>query len=197
MQREHRKYTLTPFGEGIVTLLPSLNFVFQHRDFFQTHRFDLPPPLLREIGALSQAEVVSGLGQVLYKLKYMLEETKEYDNLLISQSLPLGLDTARKKPSCGYLIAAKSLISQYKVSWFEPYYETLDIRILDHVSYGIYLSDNKRAILCFPDLNSNPDYNEAYLVTDPGGLTYVKAIWEYFWNQSAFLTTKKSGVLVD
>ena len=47
VQREHRKYILTPFGEGIVTLLPSLNFVFQHRDFFRTHRLDLPPPLLR------------------------------------------------------------------------------------------------------------------------------------------------------
>ncbi len=197
VQKEDRKYTLVTSGEAIVKLLPPLNFVFQQWDFFKTHRLDLSLPLLREIDALSQADVVSGLGQVLYKLKYMLEETKENDNLLISQSLPLGLDKTRKKPRCGYLIASKSLISQYKISWFKQYYETLETRTLNHVLFGIYISDNKRALLCFPDLNANPDYNEAFFVTDPEGLTYVKAIWEYFWKQSAFLATNKSSNMVD
>jgi len=109
VQKEDRKYTLVASGEAIVKLLPPLNFVFQRWDFFRTHRLDLSPPLLQEIDALSQAILVRGLGQVLFKLEEVISATPEHEYfyVILDQSVPFC--RSEPKPRGANIIIPESL----------------------------------------------------------------------------------------
>jgi len=189
VQQEGRKYTLAPFGEVLVTLLAPLQFVVQYPDFFQTHRVDLPPLLLLQINALSQAELVQGIGQIMIELAELLNHPEKDDlYALLHQSFPVFRKGAKAR--CAYHIAPESYRSTIPGTSLQLY-ETVHYRILPQVSHGIWLTTSGKALLCFPDLNNIPDYNVAFLVTDKVGLTYVQAIWEYFWQQSEVFGTYK------
>jgi DNA-binding transcriptional ArsR family regulator len=188
-QQEGRKYTLASFGEVLVTLLAPLQFVAQYPDFFQTHRVELPSLLLLQINALNQAKLVRGVGLVMIELQELLNHPPKDDlYALLHQRFPL----LRQGPKarCAYHIIPESLRANIPGTSTQLY-ATAHYRILPQVSHGIWLTTSGKALLCFPDLNNTPDYNVAFSVTDSVGLTYVKAIWEHFWQQSEVVCTYK------
>jgi len=189
VQQENRKYTLAPLGEVLVTLLAPLQFVAQHQDFFLTHRLDLLPSLLHQIDALSQAGLVQGIGQVMIKLQELLNHPVPEDLFVLAHQSFL---VFRKGPKarCAYHIGPESYRSKIPGTSIQLY-ETTHYRILPQVTHGIWLTSGNKALLCFPEMNNQPDYNETFFVTDPIGIAYVTAIWEYFWQQSEFVGTYK------
>jgi predicted transcriptional regulator len=51
---------LTPYGESIVSLIPSYAFMFRNREYFNDHSFgDLPLKFILRIGSLAECEVVN------------------------------------------------------------------------------------------------------------------------------------------
>jgi DNA-binding transcriptional ArsR family regulator len=189
VHQEGRKYTLAPFGEVLITLLAPLQFVAKYPDFFQTHRVELPPLLLLQINALNQAKLVRGVGLVMIELQELLDHPPKDDlYALLHQRFPL----LRKGPKARFVyhIIPESLRAHIPGTSLQLY-DTAHYRILPQVSHGIWWTTSGKALLCFPDLNYIPDYNVAFSVTDPAGLTYVKAIWEHFWQQSEVVGTKQ------
>ena len=82
---------LTPYGESIVSLIPSYAFMFRNREYFNDHTFgDLPLKFVLRIGSLAECEVVNGVMAILQRWKYIFLNSNEYIKEIISE-VPIDL----------------------------------------------------------------------------------------------------------
>lgn len=53
---------LTAYGRTVVSLVPSYDFLYRHRDFFADHSLgDLPPKFVQRLGSFRGCEMVHGV----------------------------------------------------------------------------------------------------------------------------------------
>jgi len=63
-------YSLTTFGNTIMTQIPSINFLSKNRNYFSDHYFaDLPMKFVQRIGSLDSSTYIQGLVAVIEEIK--------------------------------------------------------------------------------------------------------------------------------
>src|SRR5207244_6016045 len=73
-------FGLTALGEIVLTLLPSMNFLALHKDYFMSHEVmsRLPHELVRRIGELQESIYLEKVGSVLALAQKVVQEAEEY-----------------------------------------------------------------------------------------------------------------------
>jgi predicted transcriptional regulator len=72
-------YLLTPYGELVLNLLPGLEFVSGHSDYFSTHSHEwLPSNLLSRMGELEESVYLDDAVVSLYSIEKMVPRAEEY-----------------------------------------------------------------------------------------------------------------------
>jgi DNA-binding transcriptional ArsR family regulator len=182
---DDRTYSVTPLGEAFINLLLPVNFLLSYHDFFENHYFDLPISNYRFIDNLSKAELISGIGNVLTTVQNILSETESQIKIVLDQKFPVGI-TGRKIDSGKYVVPRELLA--LGVDYVKKVYIHFEVKTHSPINHTILISDEKVAVISFPDLKHKADVSACFLVKDSEGVNYLTEIFNNYWNQGIQVT---------
>ena len=186
---------LTPYGKTIVSLIPSIDFLFEQKEYFLEHSLgELPLKFIQRIGALHNCEVVHGVMAILQRWKALYTDSDKYIKEIMSQ-VPLDLiEIIGKRVQSGvkfsYIFAKDAVIPKgrsqilQKIGWHNLIAKGLvERRMLDKVQV-MTIFNEKRACVMFPNLKGEPDLNIMFYSEDSEFHCWCEDFYEYRWEQA-------------
>ena len=186
-------YALTTFGKTIYSQIPSIVFLSENREYFETHDFcGIPTKFVMRIGQLRISKRIKGVSRVLEQWKEIKENANEYVYETMSE-IPLDLITPlatklkeNPKMHC-HAIISESVISPrgrkkvIKENEFENLVKKgqLERRMFD-VKTVVVLNE-KSACVSFPDTNGDPDIREIFYSEDVQFHEWCLDYFRYCW----------------
>jgi predicted transcriptional regulator len=176
---------LTSFGRLVQSLLPSLEFLSKHREYFIAHDVStLPPEFLERIGELEEGKGAHGVGAVLGHLSMVLREAKSYvwlisDNVMDLRSLG-GTEVAVDFP-------IRIVVPAISISGALPMTMELgkgvQVGLVDRVSAGLALNE-KTAGVTFPDSSGKLDFDAGFASDNPRFHKWCEDLFVFHWNKA-------------
>jgi predicted transcriptional regulator len=167
-------YSLTTFGNTIVTQIPSINFLSKNKNYFSDHYFaDLPMKFVQRIGSLDNGKFIQGLVAVIEEIKEMYRHSEEYIYGMIPQ-VPLDLmevavnTVTGRKIKFNYILPKNAVIPKKGKDFLNKinYQELLkngliERKMIDEVKVSVVLNE-KKALVMFPSIKGETDMNGAF-----------------------------------
>ena len=171
-------YVLTPFGRYVVTILPSLEFLCEYRDYFLSHDLSgVPENLIYRLGELRGSKYAPDTFTALRYAEILVEEAKEYVWIVTEQVMP----------SIARLIPEKDIHFRAVMPRVKPppgidtrELGNVEVRFLDKVRVALVLNE-KRACLAFPRLDGEIDYR-GFLVKGEAGHRWCRDLFQHYWS---------------
>jgi predicted transcriptional regulator len=193
---------LTPYGESIVSLIPSYSFMFQNREYFKDHSFgDLPLKFILRIGCLAECEVVNGVMAILQRWKYMFLSSNEYIKEIISE-VPVDLiETLSSRIQSGvkfsYIFPRDPVVPKgrgeilERIGWRSLISKGMvERRMLDSVKL-VLIFNEKHSCVAFPNLKGRPDLNIIYYSDNKEFHEWCEDYFAYQWNRAGVFDESK------
>jgi len=180
-------FETTPLGKALVRVLPSIQFLLQHRNYFLSHDLSrLPTSYVERIGELTQGKLVGHFNIVLDHIKKVIIEGNEFVSLIADQPVvPTatmgGAFRSRSIPvkliiNEGYdmkmLAAAKSVLPEK--------FETATLNQV-HVAMAI---NEKLAGVCFPGPDGKLDFGVGFVGSDSAFRGWCTEMPKNYWTES-------------
>ncbi len=90
-KKNNGNYELATYGKALFAILPSLEFLSTHEEYFQEHGFgDMPHKFVQRIGALTNSKLVTGFTGVTETWREIFSNAEEYVYGLLVEE-PIGL----------------------------------------------------------------------------------------------------------
>ena len=167
-------YSLTTFGNTIMTQIPSINFLSKNRNYFSDHYFaNLPMKFVQRIGSLDNSNFIRGLVAVIEEIKELYRQSQEYIYGMIPQ-VPLDLmevaakTVMERKIKFNYILPKNAAIPKKGKDFLNEinYQELLkkglvERKMRDEVKVSIVLNE-KKALVMFPSVKGETDMNGAF-----------------------------------
>ena len=167
-------YSLTTFGNTIVTQIPSINFLSKNKNYFSDHYFaDLPMKFVQRIGSLDNSKFIQGLVAVIEEIKEMYRFSEEYIYGMIPQ-VPLDLmevaakTVKERKIKFNYILPKNAVIPKKGKDFLNEinYQELLknglvERKMVEDVRISVVLNE-KKALVMFPSIKGETDMNGAF-----------------------------------
>lgn len=167
-------YSLTTFGNTIVTQIPSINFLSKNKNYFSDHYFaDLPMKFVQRIGSLDNSKFIQGLVAVIEEIKEMYRYSEEYIYGMIPQ-VPLDLmevaakTVKERKIKFNYILPKNAAIPKKGKDFLnEINYQELiknglvERKMIEDVRVSVVLNE-KKALVMFPSIKGETDMNGAF-----------------------------------
>ena len=167
-------YSLTTFGNTIMTQIPSINFLSKNRNYFSDHYFaNLPMKFVQRIGSLDNSNFISGLVAVIEEIKELYRHSQEYIYGMIPQ-VPLDLmevaakTVMERKIKFNYILPKYAAIPKKGKDFLNEinYQELLkkglvERKMIDQVKVSVVLNE-KKALVMFPSVKGETDMNGAF-----------------------------------
>jgi predicted transcriptional regulator len=167
-------YSLTTFGNTIVTQIPSINFLSKNKKYFSDHYFaDLPMKFVQRIGSLESSKFIQGLVAVIEEIKEMYRYSEEYIYGMIPQ-VPLDLmevaakTVKERKIKFNYILPKNAVIPKKGKDFLNEinYPELLkkglvERKMIEDVRVSVVLNE-KKALVMFPSIKGETDMNGAF-----------------------------------
>lgn len=167
-------YSLTTFGNTIMTQIPSINFLSKNKNYFSDHYFaDLPMKFIQRIGSLDNSKFIPGLVAVIEEIKELYRNSEEYIYGMIPQ-VPLDLmevavkTVTDRKIKFNYVLPKNAVVPKKGKDFLNEinYQELLkngliERKMVDEVKVSVVLNE-KKAIVMFPSIKGETDMNGAF-----------------------------------
>jgi len=167
-------YSLTTFGNTIMTQIPSINFLSKNRNYFSDHYFaDLPMKFVQRIGSLDSSTYIPGLVAVIEEIKDLYRHSEEFIYGMIPQ-VPLDLmevaanRVTERKIKFNYILPKNAVIPKKGKDFLNEinYQELLksglvERKMINEVRVSVVLNE-KRALVMFPSIKGETDMNGAF-----------------------------------
>ena len=167
-------YSLTTFGNTIVTQIPSINFLSKNRNYFSDHYFaNLPMKFVQRIGSLDNSKFISGLVAVIEEIKELYRHSEDYIYGMIPQ-VPLDLmevaasTVIERKIKFHYILPKNAIIPKKGKDFLNEinYQELLkkglvERKMIEEVKVSAVLN-KKKALVMFPSVKGETDMNGAF-----------------------------------
>ena len=167
-------YSLTTFGNTIVTQIPSINFLSKNRNYFSDHYFaNLPMKFVQRIGSLDNSMFISGLVAVIEEIKELYRHSEDYIYGMIPQ-VPLDLmevaasTVTERKIKFHYILPKNAIIPKKGKDFLNEinYQELLkkglvERKMIEEVKVSVVLNE-KKALVMFPSVKGETDMNGAF-----------------------------------
>lgn len=90
-KKKDGNYELATYGKAFFAVLPSIEFISTHEEYFQNHSFgDMPYKFVQRIGALANSTLVNGFTSVTETWREIVSNAQEYVYGLLVEE-PIGL----------------------------------------------------------------------------------------------------------
>ncbi|MDH3385944.1 MAG: transcriptional regulator [Nitrosopumilus sp.] len=200
-------FELTTFGKAVMVQIPSINFVSEDKDFFNSHSLgNVNSKFIQRLGALQDKKKVKGFVKVLEKLQKIQEEADEFIFNILSE-VPYSkeiVDVISKKLENKVLIrsifSANTIVPENRKKVFEEKgfqkYVTdgnLERRISKNIVIGLLVTDKEGGVF-FQNKDGELDLSEMYTSTASEFrewcLDYFNDQWK---NSTSFQESKLKG----
>ncbi len=179
-------YEATPMGRTVIKLLPAVEVLVQHRDYFMTHDLSgLPEQFTQRIGSLNRAEYHGHFSDVLQRIKATLSEAKEYSCLMVDQPIlvasgdmgNLGSSNHRAK-----FIFNESVDRKVPAN-VKAAYPRSEIALLDGVNIATGVTERAAGVI-FPLLGGKLDFESGFFGGEDQFHAWCGDLFDYYWARS-------------
>ncbi len=204
-------FSLTTFGNAIITQIPTFDFLSRNKEFFSTHTLGAQTRMkfIQRIGALNNCEYVSGLVAVIELWKRIYRESKEYIFGMLPQ-IPLDLiETVIPKIKAeggikfNYILPQKAMVPKKRSELLESVgfnkfikNGIVERRMVDRMQIATVLNE-KQATVMFPMAKGQEeaDMNSVFYSEDPLFHEWCMDYFKYSWyNSKSFDESKLKEV---
>ncbi|WP_457918969.1 ArsR family transcriptional regulator [Candidatus Lokiarchaeum ossiferum] len=174
-----RYYQITAFGKAIMNSLDNFVFLSINSDYFTDHSIaDIPLSLQSQISVLQNAEIISGTGNVMHKIKEFMELPIKKLRIIVDSGYPF-LNTEAEIS----VIVPESMNTTENQE--DPSLKSFKIGLLPSVPITMALCDLEIGIIAFPrESENNPDVSKCFYIQDPQGIKFLEQIWVFFWDKA-------------
>ena len=180
-------YRPTPYGDHILNLLPSFEFLRKYRDYFSTHlSAHLPLEFVSRVGELNKCKFTDNFMAAFQEVKDLYEEANEYIWGLSDQITPYSppyIENAMKRGVHIRLLLAEDMR-------FPPGFEPLvfipnmiEHRTLKELDVGMVISE-KKATIVFPNSAGKLDPSMAFVSMDSTSKSWVNDLFMHYWSKA-------------
>jgi len=179
-------YGITPFGEAMLGLLPSLRFLVREREYFLSHDLSfLPRKFLGRIGELLSSKRVDHISQVLDHIKGVVSKGRDRVWMISDKLFPgwpgIGdkflLAEIPVKLICGQTIS-RNVVSEYKSKLPQT-----EVGMLQVVKIAMAINETTAGV-CFPDLKEKIDFGAGFAGEDAEFRGWCEDLFEFYWSRS-------------
>jgi predicted transcriptional regulator len=188
-------FHLTTFGEGVLFLLPSFEFLSKNKKYFKTHAIsNLPPQFSADIGALKDSNFVSEIATTLFNAEKMVREAREYVWIFVDQilasTLPIIIEAIERGVEVRKLMPRNAKIPPEILALAnDPFFTKaaragkLESRYLERMDVAIFLSEKEVSAICFPNQEEIFDYL-SFRSSSESSRRWTKDLFLYYWSRS-------------
>jgi predicted transcriptional regulator len=186
-------FSVTPFGELMLSLLQELSFLSKHREYFISHSLaGLPSEFLGRMGDLSESRYTTSIMDFLYKIESMIRESEKRVWLSVDQYPVAALSPIIEALGRGveykiieqedrvsgpdFILQAPRDVEAMSRARSTPLVEQ---RTMGRIGVIMYLSE-KSCVLAFPNEEGNFDYR-GFTTTDERALKWCHDLFQYNW----------------
>jgi len=186
---------LTPYGEQVLRILPSFEFLSKHEEHFTTHSIScLPHSFASRIGDLVNSKLMDDVMVAFHNVENRIREAEEYVWILSDQVLMSSITLlveALKRGARFKTIMPKDLTpppgftAHGEQQFFEQATRSklMENRFLNKVDVAIVMSE-KEAGVTFPNLEGRIDYGFGFITTDKPGHVWCRELFQYYWERA-------------
>lgn len=197
--------SLTQIGLVLITQIQSIQFLFDNKEFFETHSLSfLPTKFMQQIGSLQEFDLINGESKNIKKFHELIGESTKQIKFI---NLPTFLDFKNQvfskifqkdiKIQC--ILDVNSKIPQ---KWTELAKKIQEEKLLAQSmiqkrmtkkSHIIMYTSKKSAGLMFPDLNGNVNLQYLWYSKEKKFIDWCTEYFEYVWQNSHVFIKEKTN----
>jgi predicted transcriptional regulator len=192
-------HRLTPYGRLVLRLLPGLEFVSRHREYFTTHTLSgLPFQMLCRMGELAACSCTPDVMVTIYNIEKVIREAEEYlwnmSSHYPASVIPLMQGALERG------VMTRSIDHKHKL----PHPQMIDVfkeddwvrvvrkargegrsvdRLLEDIPVSIWMSEREVGILSFCKGNGEFDFI-GFSSDDEGARRWCRDLFEFFWERA-------------
>jgi len=196
-KNQGNSFTLTPYGEQILTQLKGLEFTSKYNQYFREHTLNgLPLTFRYRIGELANCTFIDDVMVVFRNMEQMINESEEY-LLRVTDRYSLitmhAVERAYQRGVWQHLLDPEDIVvppdfdngpiiqSALKEGQFIDY-------TLPRVDLFLAMSEKEVSVLAFPAINGRFDYT-GFASKDPSFHRWCKELFEYYWSKGKSKST--------
>ncbi|MBO0889257.1 hypothetical protein J2P12_09180 [Candidatus Bathyarchaeota archaeon] len=180
-------FETTTLGKAVLRVLPSMQFLLIHRNYFLSHDLtSIPHSFNERIGELINGKLVGHFNTVLDHIKKVILEGREFvwliaDQPVVPTSTIGNAFTSRKVPvrliikqgtDMKALSAAKSILPQ-------------EFEVANLAEVGVAMAINEHlAGVCFSGVDGKIDFGVGFVGSEPPFRTWCRDLFDHYWNSA-------------
>jgi predicted transcriptional regulator len=197
VRRSDGVFYLTEYGIVVMKQIDSFLVMKKHREFFKEHSVAgvMPDKFLQRIGALQNCKVVNTVTAVLQKLKELESSAAKSLKLMVSQAWPeegeIMLDKAGSGVEISVIVGHNTIFPKNVAENIAPRVEKLASKgiikgeMVEQVNMDVYIADNARAAVMFPNAKGEVDMNTMFVGEDLIFCEWCSDYFDYMWQRSS------------
>jgi predicted transcriptional regulator len=193
-------FKITEYGKNTLKLLPGLEFLSKHVEYFTSHTlFFLPHEFFCRLGDLKNCNFSDDVMLAFYEIEKMMDEAEKFLWISSDQRLFSSIPHIKKALENG---AKFRLMMPQDLSFPENWFEQesmreyiivekkarkegrVEQRWLDRVDTSIGLSEKNTGKIFFPTSNNDFDY-KGFTVVDEMSHKFCLDLYEYYWKRAS------------
>jgi predicted transcriptional regulator len=179
-------YEATSVGRALLRLLPALETIIQHREYFMTHDLSyLPEEFILRIGALSEAERLSHFSEVLEKIKATIFDAEEYSLLMVDKPILVGKKEGptydANRPRARFIFS--DTVDQKVLQATKAAFPRSEIALAKDIEIAVGVTE-KRAGVILPSSSGRLDFGNGFFGETPLFREWCRDLFEFYWDDS-------------
>lgn len=184
-------YETTPLGKAILGLIPAIEFLLKHKDYFKEHDLSvLPGSFVERIGELSGGGYLGHTSQVMEQIRSTVSNAKDYVWIAADQPVKVGRRIGESFSSAEIPVrllcepgADPKILAEATSAL-----PNSEIRFLKGLKVMIMMNDSSAGV-AFPRLDSKLDLGAGFAGTDAKFREWCRDLFEYYWSKSKRAST--------
>ena len=181
------RYYLTQFGRLASTSIPMISFLVEYQGYFNTHDLSvIPPSLIEDIASLRKGNMVSSVYESINLQRNIIPTIRERFWMLtddLSASWISSTHNLLEHDVDIRAIVTPELAKKLQQEATPLIIEKMHVKTMETVSLVLGYSD-KHALICFPNLEGQPDRNHYLFGYDEVFKHWVFHCLRHFWEQA-------------
>jgi predicted transcriptional regulator len=184
-------YALTTLGKLVTSLLPSIEFLSENKEYLLTHNISsLPEEFIERIGELQEHQFNAKAGLVLSFTRQILHEADKFvwlmsDHSLIDNDTVFDIERDRnRRITWRIILPIGSKIDWQDLRFYAKNVPTrIEIGLSHEIVAGIALNEKVAGVL-LPDLRGSLDFNSGFISSSLSFCKWCQDLFGYVWKGS-------------
>jgi predicted transcriptional regulator len=178
------KYEITSFGRIALSILPSLKFIQEEKDFLLTHDLSsIPAPFIHRLGELSQHRTISKLDEAMAHIEHVITKAEKYVWIMADQNVRQSYPHEHPTGVPFRFILPRSTDPEIIQTLRTRVGAALQIARVAEVKLTITMNE-KTAAVYFPSKDGRMDFMRGFASEEPEFHRWCEDIYGFYWGQA-------------